>query len=390
MTLSYVNTLVASHNYLLIDNVRGDRNVIQSYKSPEVIMEEYEARSSDDLYNITVEGIKKALNVKLENESLASLLLATGDKVLVYADYNDPILGVGKQREGLNVTGVELAKLRGIIREERRNILPAIVEVKQAPTLMELTKSKPIMDWFEFRAKDVVQSIKYFMSYIGITLDKLTPPIVNFVVYTLYKNCNTILDKYSEYSEYPKTFETMIKSYFGSQKVPKSIIKILWKYMSFLTMHMVSEYIKNPRTVDIQNLLVRINNHIAESTECKGPFMDGEISNCAISAVLNIILKLKKYNNDRQFKVGLNELTLAFNLISSGSYVSADVVDVEELSNNQVMNFFRDHGVMISTDIARRIRTFVNNVEYNQRVISRIYFFNEFVKLKYNTELFRT
>jgi hypothetical protein len=182
----------------------------------------------------------------------------------------------------------------------------------------------------------------------------------------------------------------MIKSYFGSQKVPKSIIKILWKYMSFLTMHMVSEYIKNPRTVDIQNLLVRINNHIAESTECKGPFMDGEISNCAISAVLNIILKLKKYNNDRQFKVGLNELTLAFNLISSGSYVSADVVDVEELSNNQVMNFFRDHGVMISTDIARRIRTFVNNVEYNQRVISRIYFFNEFVKLKYNTELFRT
>jgi hypothetical protein len=118
--------------------------------------------------------------------------------------------------------------------------------------------------------------------------------------------------------------------------------------------------------------------------------MDGEISNCAISAVLNIILKLKKYNNDRQFKVGLNELTLAFNLISSGSYVSADVVDVEELSNNQVMNFFRDHGVMISTDIARRIRTFVNNVEYNQRVISRIYFFNEFVKLKYNTELFRT
>jgi len=398
MTLSYVNTLVQSHTYLLADSVNGNRSLISSYKRPEIILDEYETRVQEDILKLTIEGCKKAINSRFSSQKMKSLLLATGDSVLVFEDYNDPVLGVGRDRQGLNAYGVELHKLRENLRAQG-NVEAVVVEFKQTPTLRELTKNPEVMKWFEERTSNVIESIKFFMKYLNIDIENISPPIVNFVVFDLYKNCASIFDKYKDITDYPKTFEAMVKFNFGKERIPKSVIKILWKYMSLMTTYLLEEYVK--QGTPLTTFITGINDYISINSECKGPYSSNE-NNCTLGAILTILEKLKRFKtrDDAKFSVGLAELEFVFNLLTPTGYrgqleEALDMPDIPSIkktsiiNSNKIISYFRDNGIILNPSISRIISKFINDLSYDIKTLSRVYFYNNVLNFRKNAETFK-
>lgn len=380
--LSYVSSIIQAHPYLLADPV-ANPGIISSYKMPRVILKEYYDRLEDDIAGLTINGVIKALDIKFSNGEMASLLLATGNVPIINEDFADPILGVGPNKDGQNVTGKHLEFLRRKIQEEGVH-QPAVITIQPTPSIGEIVKEDAvIMKWFTDRTGDIVNSIIHFTNYlksIGFQVSEIDTRIASFVIYNLYSACISITEKYAETTPVPKEFSEMVKDLFKT-RISSGVIKLIWKYISHLTLYLVDEYAKS-ENLDLSKVLDNINSKfINPENRCEGPYAKLAAENCYISGVANILEKVRKYVTDsgRFFTVSEPELLLAFNLITPGGYNG----NIEEYPGDMkgLIKFFEKKGLTISTPIASKIRQFAQYLVINKdeidinRILSRIFFF---------------
>lgn len=123
---AYKTALHAYYAYLNYPNIR---NILASKNHGELQemlgFSTYKNASSvlyhKKYYNITttVEVIRDILEQKLvQNPSVKQTLLLTGDAILFVLNGSDMILGVGKSRRGLNLTGLVWMEIRNELRKK--------------------------------------------------------------------------------------------------------------------------------------------------------------------------------------------------------------------------------------------------------------------------------
>lgn len=380
--LSYVSNVTQAHPYLLADPI-ADPGVISSYKMPRIVLKEYYDRLEDDIASLTINGVVKALDIKFSNGEMASLLLATGNVPIINEDFSDPILGVGPNKDGQNVTGKHLEFLRRKIQEEGVH-QPAVITIEPTPSIGEIVKEDAvIMKWFTDRTGDIVNSIIHFANYLkstGFQVSEIDTRMASFVIYNLYRACIPITEKYAETTPVPKEFSEMVRDLFKT-RISGGVVKLIWKYISHLTLYLVDEYAK-AENLDLSKVLDDINSKfINAENRCEGPYTKLVAENCCVSGVANILGKVRKYVTDsgRFFTVSEPELLLAFNLITPGGY-NGEMGDYPG-DMKGLLKFFEKKGLSISTPIASKVRQFAEYLVLNKdeidinRILSRIFFF---------------
>jgi len=89
----------------------------------------------DNAYNILIrmmdknmfETAKKALDkaheVKFDTQMMKQMLTKTGSSILYHGDVEDPVLGIGPKKNGLNLSGHSLMELRQTLRDQSTDII---------------------------------------------------------------------------------------------------------------------------------------------------------------------------------------------------------------------------------------------------------------------------
>ena len=74
-------------------------------------------------FDIAKKALDKAHSIKFDSKTMKELLTRTGSGVLYHGDLEDPVLGIGSRRNGLNLAGHSLMELRDALREQTSDIL---------------------------------------------------------------------------------------------------------------------------------------------------------------------------------------------------------------------------------------------------------------------------
>ncbi len=113
-SLKSVGNLEQAYKYLLKDPSRQVwyDNIPFNYIDYKTLFNSYYTLSLSDESNNLKFYAEVALKKKFEEKRLQKLLLQTGDKIIIWKDTNDNILGCGKNNKGYNFVGKYLMKIR--------------------------------------------------------------------------------------------------------------------------------------------------------------------------------------------------------------------------------------------------------------------------------------
>lgn len=113
-SLKSIGNLEESYKYLLKDPSRQVwyDNIPFNYIDYKTLFTSYYTLSLSDEGNNLKFYAEVSLKNKFEDKKLQKLLLQTGDKIIIWKDTNDNVLGCGKNNKGYNFVGKYLMKLR--------------------------------------------------------------------------------------------------------------------------------------------------------------------------------------------------------------------------------------------------------------------------------------
>ena len=113
-SLKNIGNLEESYKYLLKDPTRQILydSIPFNYIDYTTLFTSYYTLSLEDETNNLKFYTEVSLNKKFEDKRLQKLLLQTGDKIIIWKDINDNILGCGKNNKGFNFVGKYLMKMR--------------------------------------------------------------------------------------------------------------------------------------------------------------------------------------------------------------------------------------------------------------------------------------
>ena len=172
-----------------------------------------------ELFQSTKNALDKAHSVKFENEALKNLLLRTGESLIYHGDREDSVLGIGPNREGHNLAGLSLSKLRDDIRQESGNYIELDIET-----------ARNLANLFQEKIKvfgELIELLNEYTDNINLTI-KLAR---GFLV--LYKvNCG-------DGEGPPFTLSTLLHNQINSfshkyNERNKSIKSLFWDYVKIL------------------------------------------------------------------------------------------------------------------------------------------------------------
>ena len=75
------------------------------------------------MFETAEKALNKAHDIKFGTGKMKHLLTRTGSSVLYHGDREDPVLGIGSDKNGLNLAGLSLMRLRQALREQSSDIL---------------------------------------------------------------------------------------------------------------------------------------------------------------------------------------------------------------------------------------------------------------------------
>lgn len=337
--LSYVNGIKSAHSYLMIDPM-GSMNNPQNYGQIEYLDDQFDKMVFDDSRDLLIQAAVKGNEAKFADRNLGALLLATGDDTIVYADYNDSILGVGRNDKGENNMGTILMEIRKFYRDA--GVEPARVQIMPSPRLVELFKNNIMLQtWFNTRARDIVSSVKAFADYLekrGETRE-ITAEIVDTIVNKMYANCMSIYDKNALVEKMPKEFVGMIREEFKPyENVTRSAIEIIWRYMSYLLARMTDIIFTKTTPQDVEQAIFDVitSRTTINGIQCKGPF--DKRKNCVASSLKNIFAVVEKYLNKRNrgIEIGDSETTLVIAILTPRFDVSTIPVKTSTVESKRM------------------------------------------------------
>ena len=301
-----------AHGLLLV-NTGGSPEDLHNYKDPQspefnplIYIEEIRCSAMKIFFTIIA---KK----KFDNYNLQLLLASTGNNDIIYNDYQDNCLGVGRHKTGENFTGKWLVKYREKLSE---NIKQEAINKQDLIVLgNNLNNDKYLLQWVVSKIEDICQSLAIICQYQR-RKNNVTKEIVFFVIKNLFKPCNS-LHVTDKYEIYPDSFEKRVNIFFTQylkqyQKqwdfnkytnniaLDNNVVSIIWKYISMLTLFLMTK-IKKDRSTNPKLILMSIQEQLTnfqEACEYTGKLELNRKQKCIISAIINVVNSFQILDND--------------------------------------------------------------------------------------------
>jgi predicted NAD-dependent protein-ADP-ribosyltransferase YbiA (DUF1768 family) len=263
--------------------------------------------------------LEKALSIKFEIDEFKLVLRQTGNKVLIYDDKNDPILGGDR-----NMVGEVLMMLRQ--RLDVVEIVQEEIKIKKV-SLKDVTKgNKDLENWIKMRTTDIITSIKEVVNYLS-SLDSIStkviasPELIEFVINELYTPCKKMELDIEEIVNVPRDFyDSVFSSLKGISIGPKGVT-LIWQYIDNILQSALSLGDNNPEnTMVILNGIQFINPNLncfksSDVKVIKKIFNNLQV--CSLTAVSNILKKMQGYivSKYKDFTYSSGDIDFAFRML---------------------------------------------------------------------------
>ena len=113
--------------------------------------------------------VRISIDAKFRDKKLQDLLLRTGDSKIEFRDHTDPVLGVGQDGTGMDITGNYLMRLRGLIRDERgeEGAFRGFINVAQL-----IGDNPDMIRWLDQRTGDIIRTSAILQKYVQSKLPR--------------------------------------------------------------------------------------------------------------------------------------------------------------------------------------------------------------------------
>ena len=230
-----------AYKYLLEDPTRADIKYhnITDFLPLEVVTENYLKIKDTSYRDNLIKNAQVAMDKKFLYDDFKELLLLTGNSNIIYTDFQDPILGIGKDKNGENFVGTYLMQLRDSIFPTYNTGKYPMLELNDIDKIYNYNY---IRNWFEMKATDMTFTLKLVKNFLdeqyrnqfnkdcktkngndcfNINKDyKLNHRILEII----YKYCKPLNKQYR--IRPPTRFENFIKSKLRNPS--NNVIKQLW------------------------------------------------------------------------------------------------------------------------------------------------------------------
>ena len=312
--LPEIKSLDKAHEYLLI-NKEGSVKDNLNYEDCDYLLKIYDDEDINQFIRLRKKLASKGLNKKFEELGLQELLIATGQNDIVWKDKNDIILGVGHSgKGGDNFVGNYMVELREKFKQSED--LSVNISNNDITTIME--NDIFMHSWLEMRLKDICSVVNEVQKYMIKKYNRDVPITLDFMIIILkkiYEPCNNLIEQKDINAPIPYYFKGIVTKCFGFKNASDEMISVLWKRIISL-IYFLLKYV--PKLKNIKNILAKVEIMISQKKKCIH-IINNEEDNCIISAIINIITKLKNFNismkNDT--KVSKYDVDVAVNIILS-------------------------------------------------------------------------
>jgi len=282
-----IGSLKEAHNY--IKGPDGWLNYKFLYDRYLQMSEEYDNAKMKKLAEI-------GLNKKFENRRLQNLLLKTENNEIIWKDYKNNILGIGKNNKGENFVGKYLMKLRDDILKKQGEENLSLVSEENISDLVQ--NDIFIQNWLRMRIEDMVNIAKKMRTYldvkysVNVETDSL---LFNIALDNIYQPCSELFEisKDINIQQVPIFFVSLVKEYVKSRQL-SSIIETLWRRVVVM-LYFVIKNLPNPTLYNIKNVLIKIEKIVSTQTN-ETPILENTDDNCIISAIINILIGINNFN----------------------------------------------------------------------------------------------
>jgi predicted NAD-dependent protein-ADP-ribosyltransferase YbiA (DUF1768 family) len=129
----------------------------------------YERVKEQSWIDLLAKYARISIDVKFKDKKLQDLLLRTGESKIEFADHTDPVLGVGRDGRGMDITGGYLMRLRDLIRLERgeEGMFREFINVAQL-----IDNNPDVIRWLDKRTDDDLRTSAILQRYVLSKLPK--------------------------------------------------------------------------------------------------------------------------------------------------------------------------------------------------------------------------
>lgn len=289
---------------------------------------------------------KKALDVKFNNYELQELLLSTNNKELLWTG-KDNTLGFEKMNiysidnieryekttnidlvkriknniyisNGQNFVGNYLMTLRTKFEKLKLEQKYKLINIDK---FNEIENDPVIKNWLEIRSSDmcktVLKTVKYIKNKYNAEfsiyqknikqINTSNNYLFEIVINNVYNSCNTIPMNIRN-TDISISFINMVRKNIRNNK-DILVYEFLWKRLLSL-LDFIIKNTKDTTLLDVKNLLYKIENLLSLNNECLTIIENNNDVNCILSAIINILVRLKDMH--KQIKSISNILILDF------------------------------------------------------------------------------
>jgi hypothetical protein len=215
---------------------------------------------------------------------------------IIWKDYKNNILGIGKNNKGENFVGKYLMKLRDDILKKQGEENLSLVSEENISDLVQ--NDIFIQNWLRMRIEDMVNIAKKMRTYldvkysVNVETDSL---LFNIALDNIYQPCSELFEisKDINIQQVPIFFVSLVKEYVKSRQL-SSIIETLWRRVVVM-LYFVIKNLPNPTLYNIKNVLIKIEKIVSTQTN-ETPILENTDDNCIISAIINILIGINNFN----------------------------------------------------------------------------------------------
>jgi predicted NAD-dependent protein-ADP-ribosyltransferase YbiA (DUF1768 family) len=276
---------------------------------------------------------EKALDVKFNSYELQEILLSTNNKQLLWTG-KDNILGFDKMNiysidnierydktsnidfvkriknnvyisNGQNFVGNYLMTLRTKFEKLKLEQKYKIISIDK---FNEIENDPVIKNWLDLRSSDmcktVLKTVKYIKNKYNVEMSiyqKKIKKINTFnylfeiIINGIYNSCNSIPMNIKN-NDISISFINMVRKNIRNNK-DILVYEFLWKRLLSLLDFIINNT-KEPTLIDVKNLLFKIESLLSQNNKCLKIIQNNNRVNCILSAIINILVRLKEMHKD--------------------------------------------------------------------------------------------
>jgi predicted NAD-dependent protein-ADP-ribosyltransferase YbiA (DUF1768 family) len=294
-----IGSIKNAYTYIIADE-KAPVN-LKRFKDPNAIVFEYtklkEFSDIEQLKKLAIIGLDK----KLQDRLLQDVLLTTGNDIIIWNDFSDPILGSGPDKKGENLIGKYLMKLRTDISESHKNQTFHLLTENEITVFL---REDPVLyAWVNMRIMDTCKTINCLKNYMynkNKETVKINTEFVESVIDIVYQPCSHIFATSKQITaELPQWFEDAVHKCNGFEKTNSDVASIIWKRLSVMIWYLI-DHLKETTIKNLRNVLFQIQSISSAEKNCI-KITSSNTDNCILSAIINLLKRMVVFNKQLSF-----------------------------------------------------------------------------------------